>query len=520
MEADHVLHIEIFRVINAPRWRVIRQVTRVEAYSAVIPTIEEIKVIEKSKNVLKTQWRIVLDGVPVNWVENDTLDFKQGIITFQAREGDLRDFGGVWRFTDHPEGTEVKIEIYFRVGIPGVENFTDEYFRPLIRKYFESILDVIEKKLISSRYSSFMEGNKNKIAGFGVLGHFYNYNHMLKSFKSLSPEFQEPSKEFLKALFKIMPTFIMHHMKEFRSQTGETTHGDFILCTFIPDMVENDTEAVYTKVVNGCKLAEKSGVGILTLGGFTSIVGERLNRRISEDVDIPLTTGNSFTAAMAIEGIIRAVQLVEKDISDLTVAIVGGTGDIGSACARALVSQVRKIIITGRTGYNLRTIKDELKRYHQAQIEITKSNFSAVTDADVVIAAANSSASILQMSWFKTGSIVCDLGYPKNLSYTSDRNDIFVFSGGLATTPTPIDPGNDIGVPSKNVCYGCFCEAIILALEKRYENFSFGRGNITKEKMNEIKDMGSRHGFELAPFFWGNGLTDKENLDRVRRVAQ
>ena len=59
----------------------------------------------------------------------------------------------------------------------------------------------------------------------------------------------------------------MHEMSEFKSGNGDTTHGSFILCTFIPDMVAMDCGAVYSKVVGACKLAEKTGVGVVTLGG-------------------------------------------------------------------------------------------------------------------------------------------------------------------------------------------------------------------------------------------------------------
>jgi len=37
-------------------------------------------------------------------------------------------------------------------------------------------------------------------------------------------------------------------------------------------------EQKLSKVVRACKLAEKNGVGIVTLGGFTSMVGEMLGR--------------------------------------------------------------------------------------------------------------------------------------------------------------------------------------------------------------------------------------------------
>lgn len=516
---EETFHIKITKVIHAAPFRVARMITRVSDFPQYVPTIKEASILNKQRNIIRTKWQIIINNLPISWVEEDTLDLKNNLIHFKAVEGDLHEFSGSWEVKPHPEGTELTLKVHFVVGIPGVEDFTVEYIKPIIAKNFESILECIEQRLISSGYQSLKKGDKSKMAGFGVLGHFYNYNHMLDSFKMLNPNFKIPSREFMSELFRVTPSFAMHKMDEFRSKTGETTHGLFILCTFIPDMINHDLEAVYNKVVRACKLAEKAGVGIVALGGFASIVGERLGRRINEDVDIPITTGNTYTAALAVEGVEKAAELLEKNMLDLKVVIVGGTGDIGSACARVLTEKVKQVTITGRTLTNLYLMGHELRMKRRAKIQVSRNNQKAIKDADIVIAAANSSAAILKMEWFKPGAIVCDLAYPKNLSYKSTRKDIFVFSGGLASVPTPINPGNNIGVPSTDICYGCFCEVIILALENRYENFSFGRGNITASKMEEIRAMAVKHGFELAPFFWAGGEIQKEDIDLIKRAA-
>jgi len=474
----------------ASKWRVIRMATKIWEFATYVPTIEEATVIEKSRHVVKTKWRILVDDLPISWIEEDTLALRQNAIHFKAIEGDLQEFWGTWKFQAHEQGTQVDINVYLSVGIPAIKDFADNYIKNIVTKNFEAILDTLERQLISKRYASLKNGNVNKVAGFGVLGHFYNYNHLGRSLKTLNPDYKMPSREFLNKLFSITPSFMMHEMSEFKSSNGETTHGCFILCTFIPDMVALDIEAVYSKVVGACKLAEKSGVGIVTLGGFASMVGERLGNKINDEVDIPITTGNTYTAVLAIDGIERAVRLFDRELKDLKITIVGGTGDIGSACAMALSLKAKQITITGRTRSNLRALKGKLKKFGKSKIEATTNNKKAVKDADIVIAAANTSASIIDMEWFKPGAIICDLAYPKNISYTkTDRKDIFVFS------------------------------VIILALEKRFENYSFGRGNITLEKMDEIRAMALKHGFTPSPFFWADKIVEKNVIDNIKKSA-
>jgi predicted amino acid dehydrogenase len=478
-----------------------------------------VSVLEKSRNVFKTKWRILVDGLPITWVEEDTLALRQNTIHFRAVEGDLKEFYGTWLFQDHPKGTQVSVNISLSVGIPGIKDFAEDYVKKLVTKNFELIVEALERRLVSQKYAGLKNGNADKVAVFGILGHFYNFNHLGRCLKMLNPDFKMPSREFLKGLFGISPSFKMYEMDEFRSKTGGTTHGCFILCTFIPDMVAEDTKAVYSKVVSACKIAEKSGVGIVTLGGFASMVGERLGAQVSDEVDIPITTGNTYTAALAIDGVEKAIRLFDKDIKDLKIAVVGGTGDIGSACSRALTLQAKQVTVTGRTKSNLRALGSELKRYRRAKIEVTMDNQRAVKDADVIVAAANTSASILDLKWFKPGAIVCDLAYPKNISYTATRKDIFVFSGGLASVPTPINTGVDMGIPCDEVCYGCFSEGLSLARERRFEPDSYGWGNRTIEKHDEIPNMGLKHGFELAPFFWADKMVEQERIDQIKKAA-
>ena len=494
--------------------------TKIWEFSEHVPTIEEASVIEKSRNRVKSKWKIVANDLPISWIEEDTLALRQNAIHFKAVEGDLQEFWGTWKFEDHKQGTKVDVNIYLSVGIPVIKEFAEELVKNIVTKNFESILESLENRLVSKRYASFKSGNNGKVAGFGLLGHFYNFNHLGRGLKMLNPDYKLPSKEFLSKLFTVTPAFKMYDVDDYKSKTGETTHGCIILCTIIPDMIDNDIHGVYSKVVHACKLAEKNGVGIITLGGFTSMAGERLGHQITEDVDISITTGNTFTTALAIDGVEKAVRLLEKDWKDLKVVVIGGTGDIGSGCAYVLASKAKQVTITGRTKANLRSVRAKLKKIGKAQIEATSDNEKAVRDADVVIATANVSASILSLDSFKPGAIVCDLAYPKNISYMdTKRSDILVFSGGLASVPTPIDTGIIMGLPSHNICYGCSCEAIILSLEHRFENFSFGRGNITPEKVGEMRKLGQKHGFELAPFFWADQLMDEERVKQIKAVA-
>jgi predicted amino acid dehydrogenase len=59
--------------------------------------------------------------------------------------------------------------------------------------------------------------------------------------------------------------------------------------------------------------------------------------------------------------------------------------------------------------------------------------------------------------------------------------------------------------PFPDVVHGCLLEGIALALERRFEPFSQGRGFITPERVQEIETIAARHGIFLAPFYNADG---------------
>jgi predicted amino acid dehydrogenase/ribosome-associated toxin RatA of RatAB toxin-antitoxin module len=505
------------RVLPAKRWQVLRLLAHAEDYLSHVPGVKECRVLSRNRHEAVTSWKVEMDGVLFTWKEKTIPNYRNFMIEFQAVEGDLEKFEGCWKLEDHPfGGTEVFLEAAIKIGIPVLEHVMGGVISEKVRTYFEVVLCSFEEALLTQRYRKIGEKHSKRIGGFGVIGHPYNFQHLIHYFQTLKNTKHIPSQDFLTRIFEIVPSYVSHEIKEFADVSGKKTRGSFIVCNIIPDMLAMDIDKVVRKVVESCKLAEKLGLGVVALGGFTSIAGEKYGEEFRKLINIPVTTGNTLTAALAIEGVMKAARLMGLDLSEAEVTVVGGTGDIGSACAHALTDKVHKITITGRSPENLKKIQKALSIRGGAKICGSLNNNAAVRDADIVIAAASSAQAIVDLSSFKPGAIICDIGYPKNISYAqTDRKDILVFAGGICSLPTEFDAGFDIGLPSSKVLYGCFSEAIVLALEERYENFSWGKWNITKEKMAEILEMARRHGFDLAPFFWGYRQVSDEEVRAI-----
>ncbi|HOW59301.1 MAG TPA: SRPBCC family protein [Candidatus Omnitrophota bacterium] len=516
-KSENEFVVKASRILLAKRWQVLRLITQVQDYSRYMPNVKECKVLSRNRNRVVTLWKVEMGRIPISWQEEDTLDFRDFQIHFKTIDGDLEKFEGYWKLQEHPSGgTEVFVEATIRLGIPIVENIVGGMVAERVKKNLEAILRAFEEALTARRYQKIRSRGSHDIKGFGVIGHPYNLKHLVQYLKSFNPAMRVPSPEFLSKVFELMPSYVTHEIKKFQAASGKNVHGSFIMCNIIPDMLDKDIEQVVRKVVESCKVAEKLGLGIVALGGFTSIAGEKYGDQFRQLINVPVTTGNTLTAAMAVEGVLKAARLRGLDLSQAKVTVIGGVGDIGSACARSFARKVKEITITSRSAEHLEKARFMLDGF-PAKFSGSHDNNAAVRDADIVIAAASASQSIVEISSFKSGAIVCDIGYPKNIAYAdTDREDILIFAGGICSLPQELNSGFDIGLPSSKVLYGCFSEAIVLSLEERYENYSWGKGNITEEKMAEILAMARRHGFELAPFFWGHRQLSDEEIQAIK----
>ncbi|MBI5554466.1 MAG: hypothetical protein HY920_01255, partial [Elusimicrobia bacterium] len=185
MSASSLIEIKIVKTLAAPKWKVIRLLTRPWEFPEYISFIKEVSVVQKTNKIIKTKWRVTVEKITINWVEEDTFAWKQNRICFKALEGDLEEFSGEWTIKEHPEGAEVCLNAYIKVGVPGIGEYAEAQIRKLFTKTFEAIIDAFEHRLITKRYADYKGGASDKIGGFGLIGHPYNYNHLVRYLQSL-----------------------------------------------------------------------------------------------------------------------------------------------------------------------------------------------------------------------------------------------------------------------------------------------------------------------------------------------
>ncbi|MGA2879013.1 MAG: hypothetical protein ABSG13_08700 [Bryobacteraceae bacterium] len=330
-----------------------------------------------------------------------------------------------------------------------------------------------------------------------------------------------PDDEIKDILPWIPPRPVCHVHVE--SIGGAKARGLYIDSFIPPDRLE----ASYTldnvaRVRAAAACAIKAGVKIVSLGGFSSILMEGNFDYFREKQDTVFTTGNTLTVAFIVQGIQKMCALTGRNIRRSTLLIVGATGDVGSGCARCLAPIVRRVLLSARNLERLHRLAAELKA-DGVQVEIATDLEQFSVEPDLVICAASLASPSLLLGRIAPGAIVCDAGYPKNLSPSAQTPGVKIFFGGLGQIAgglrfTPDFHGILNRHPFPDMVHGCLLEGMALALERRLEPFSQGRGFITQERVAEIETIAARHGIYLAPLYNADGPL--EETDESYRLSQ
>ncbi len=333
------------------------------------------------------------------------------------------------------------------------------------------------------------------------------------------PQAKKLPESFLENCFRHLPSFAVSSITGIKSATGAEASGWFIACPITSRlMFDLPEEYVLRKISGAAKLAERLGAGIVGLGALTSVVGDA-GVTIAKNVRIPVTTGNSFTVATALRGIRRASQLMELDLSEANLAVIGATGSIGKACARIMAKQVKELTLIGRNSENLSRLAQEITASESTKVSVSTDISTALGQVDVVITVTSAVDTVIKPHYLKSGAIVCDVARPRDVSrrVAEARRDVLVFEGGVVQVPGSVDFGFNFGFPP-GTAYACMAETMMLALEKRYEPFSLGR-DLTVEQVMEIDCLAEKHGFSLAGLrSFERALDEREILAIKHRI--
>ncbi|MGD1913573.1 MAG: long-chain acyl-[acyl-carrier-protein] reductase [Rivularia sp. (in: cyanobacteria)] len=333
---------------------------------------------------------------------------------------------------------------------------------------------------------------------FGLIGHLTNLEHAQRVARELGyPEYADQGLDFWCSAPPIM-------VEDFTvtSVTGQKIEGRYVESCFLPEMLANRRmKAATRKILNAMAQAQKHGMNITALGGFSSIIFENFKlEQIPQIRNIKLeferfTTGNTHTAYIICRQVEQASKKLGIELNKATVAICGATGDIGSAVCRWLDAKtdVKELLLIARNAERLSSLQSNLGRGKILGLE------EALPLADIIVWVASMPKGVeIDSTLLKKPCLLIDGGYPKNLGTKVQHPELHVLNGGIVEHSLDIDWKImnivNMDVPARQL-FACFAESMLLEFEKLYTNFSWGRNQITVEKMEHIGQVSVKHGF-------------------------
>lgn len=236
-------------------------------------------------------------------------------------------------------------------------------------------------------------------------------------------------------------------------------------------------------------LQDEFNVELIQLGGLTTSVTSG-GRWLAENKEYRnyVNHGDSYTAAVACQTVLKALEIHNKKTSDLTLAVVGAYGIIGEAVSKILVPQFENSILIGRRENKLKELENKIKGQFKTTTNLQTEK------ADVVVTATSHPTALLRSEHLKENAIVVDVSQPPNLSpeVCQKRTDICRIDGGFVDLPKHFSYQVP-GIP-KGKIFSCVAEIIMQAIESEKKNHV---GSIDMNHIKKTEEWGTKYDLTL-----------------------
>jgi len=325
------------------------------------------------------------------------------------------------------------------------------------------------------------------------------------------------------------PPLLYSKIDGIKSIDGTEAEGWLISIGGTPkEMMSRNPEFTYKRLIAASKMAKNFGAEIMGLGAFTKVVGDAVET-VAKHSPIPITTGNSYSASVALWAAADAMKRMalidipngKKKIKAKSM-VIGATIAIGSVSSKLLSMVFDEVILCGRNTEKLNNLKNSIYQDSPYTKIITTTDSSKyLSEVDMIVTATSGAGKkVLDIMKVKPGCVITDVARPLDLKpedVVKRKDVIYIESGEIEVPVKDYLHIRDIHL-SKNVVFACMAEIIVLTLEGRFEQFTLGR-DIEWGKVKEIYKLGLKHGMKLAAISGLNGVYTDDDINKIRSRA-
>lgn len=298
---------------------------------------------------------------------------------------------------------------------------------------------------------------------------------------------------------------------------GEEKTGYIVICPLTPEQMHYNQRLAKKRILQTARLAEKLGCEVIGLGALStsmSMGGEYLTNK----TDIGVTTGHAYTTSVILQMLDEIAIVLNMDLQQKTLAIVGAAGYMGVPCTRILSEKkkVGRILIVDRPAKRpaLDLLQKEIK---SVPIEVA-TTLHSLRQADIVIVVTNSVEVLIKPEHLKPGAVVLDDTQPRNTSKDLlwTRPDVLILD--VVAQAPGIDTKFHFGFPQSEDVFTCCGEVMILAARDWKGHFAIGQ--FDDQLVHQITRWSQEMKFKVAPLRSFNELISQEKLEHIRTFHQ
>lgn len=287
-----------------------------------------------------------------------------------------------------------------------------------------------------------------------------------------------------------------------KSRTGQSVHFNCYMLNltaaqFMDSMRNHQSQWVHPKVQEAVMMARDDGCQLVGLGGYTSIITGNCQRLKAPGTW--LTSGNALTVGAGISVLEEAAEEQGILLSESRMAILGATGNIGSACASLIASRVGELVLltqdtrSPRLAQTLALLKENAP---EARIRVTD-QMEELGNCSLILCASNSPSPLVYARHLSNApAIICDLAVPGDVApdVLRERPDVLVIEGGIIRLPCNPDFSIAGSPLAAGTTYACVAETLLLGLEGEQGHGTYGA--VTLAGVRKMLSLASKHGFQ------------------------